>query len=84
VNGTLYVMFAEFPIVYQQHRGWSSGIGGLAFIGVAIGVMIVVGYALWDNKRYKKIEDERNEHAPPEARLCLIQIWVCVVEFKIN
>jgi MFS family permease len=69
VYGTLYMMFAAFPIVYQQNRGWSPGIGGLAFIGVAVGMMIAVVYALWDNKRYKKIEDKHNGQAPPEARL---------------
>ena len=69
VYGTLYMMFAAFPIVYQRDRGWSSGIGGLAFIGVAVGMMIAAGYSIWDNKRYKTIESEHNGHAPPEARL---------------
>lgn len=30
---TLYLLFAAFPIVFQVHRGWSEGIGGLAFLG---------------------------------------------------
>jgi hypothetical protein len=30
---TLYLLFAAFPIVYEQERGWSVGVGGLAFIG---------------------------------------------------
>ena len=74
VYGTLYMMFAAFPIVYQQERGWSPGIGGLAFIGVAVGMMLAVGYCLWDNKRYKKIDNKYNGRAPPEARLqpCMI------------
>jgi hypothetical protein len=37
--------------VFQQDRGWSPGIGGLSYIGVAIGIMIVVCYSLWDNQR---------------------------------
>jgi hypothetical protein len=74
IYGTLYMMFDAFPIVYQQQRGWSPGIGGLAFIGVAMGMMIAVAYSLWDNKRYKKIEDQHGGQAPPEARLppCMI------------
>lgn len=74
IYGTLYMMFAAFPIVYQQQRGWSPGIGGLAFIGVAMGMMIAVAYSLWDNKRYKKIEDQHGGQAPPEAQLppCII------------
>ena len=27
IYGTLYLMFAAFPIVYQQYRHWSEGIG---------------------------------------------------------
>jgi MFS family permease len=69
IYGTLYMMFAAFPIVYQQQRGWSPGIGGLSFIGVMVGMMIAVVYSIWDNGRYQKIEAKHNGKAPPEARL---------------
>lgn len=36
IYGTLYMLFGAFPIVYQQARGWSQGIGGLSFLGVRI------------------------------------------------
>lgn len=67
--GTLYMLFGAFPIVFQQTRGWSQGIGGLAFLGVAVGMLIGVAYAIWDNSRYMKIENEHDGDAPPEARL---------------
>lgn len=69
IYGTLYMMFGAFPIVFQEERGWSSGIGGLAFIGVAVGMMTAVAYSIFDNKRYMKISNEKNGKAPPEARL---------------
>ncbi|KAK5940942.1 hypothetical protein PMZ80_006219 [Knufia obscura] len=69
IYGVLYMMFGAFPIVFQQKRGWSQGIGGLAFIGIAVGMLIGVGYAIWDNKRYMRVEDEHDGEAPPEARL---------------
>lgn len=70
IYGTLYMLFAAFPIVYQQGRGWSSGIGGLAFLGVAVGMMAAVTYSIWDNKRYiRAIESSPSGFAPPEARL---------------
>ena len=73
VYGTLYMCFGAFPIVYQQGRGWSPGIGGLAFIAVAVGFMLALMYIIPDNKRYERAEDEakaRGEpNAPPEARL---------------
>ena len=73
VYGTLYMMFGAFPVVFQEERGWSQGIGGLAFIGIAIGMIGAVTYNIWDNKRYIRVEAAcraRGERgAPPEARL---------------
>ncbi|XMA08791.1 hypothetical protein WAI453_001582 [Rhynchosporium graminicola] len=69
IYGTLYLMFGAFPIVYQQQRGWSAGIGGLSFIGVAVGMIVAVIYSIWDNKRYIRVEAKYNGNAPPEARL---------------
>lgn len=69
IYGTLYMMFAAFPIVYQEDRGWSPGIGGLAFIGVAVGMMIAVACTIPDNKRYARVSKANGGAAPPEARL---------------
>jgi hypothetical protein len=70
IYGTLYMLFGAFPIVYQQGRGWSQGIGGLAFIGVAVGMIAAVVYSIWDNKRYNRaIEASDSGIAAPEARL---------------
>jgi len=74
IYGTLYLMFGAFPIVYQQYRGWSEGIGGLAFLGVAVGMLAAVVYTIPDNKRYNRIADAATKAgsltgAPPEARL---------------
>jgi multidrug resistance protein len=67
--GTLYMLLGAFPIVFQQGRGWSPGIGGLAFIGVATGMIIGVIYSIIDNERYSRVEAKNNGEAPPEARL---------------
>lgn len=69
IYGTLYMCFAAFPIVYQEGRGWSAGIGGLAFLGVTVGMMSAVAYSIWDNKRYTNVQAKHNGDAPPEARL---------------
>jgi MFS family permease len=67
--GTLYMLFAAFPIVFQQHRGWSPGVGGLAFLGVAVGMIFSVIYSFIDNKRYARAVAAAGGLAQPEARL---------------
>ena len=74
IYGTLYMLFSAFPIVYQENRGWSPGIGGLAFIGVGVGMILAVVYSVWDNKRYARVSDEYNGFAPPEARLPICMV----------
>lgn len=70
VYGTLYLLFAAFPIVFQLNRGWSPGIGGLAFVGVAVGMVAAVAYSAFDNRRYLRVvEASPGGMAPPEARL---------------
>jgi hypothetical protein len=79
IYGTLYLLFAAFPIVYQQKRGWSPGIGGLAFLGVAVGMLFAIAYCLWDNKRYKRVATSSGGFAPPEARLPMSMVGACAL-----
>jgi multidrug resistance protein len=74
VYGTLYMLFAAFPIVYQVNRGWNQGVGGLAFLGIMVGMLFAVAYTIYDNKRYIRVEEKHGGFAPPESRLipCLI------------
>lgn len=70
-NGELvYMLFGAYPIVYQQGRHWSGGVGSLAFVGVAIGMFLSLGYTIvFDNKRYARVVKKSGGFAPPEARL---------------
>jgi MFS family permease len=69
IYGTLYMLFGAFPIVFQQVRGWSEGTGGLAFLGVAVGMITAVSLVPIGNKSYMKTAAEHGGIAPPEARL---------------
>ncbi|KAF5716825.1 hypothetical protein FMUND_6121 [Fusarium mundagurra] len=69
VYGTLYLFFAAFPVVFEKTRGWSQGIEGLAFLGIAVGMVVALIYTIPDNKRYVRLHQEHNGFAPPEARL---------------
>lgn len=69
VYGTLYLLFGAYPIVFQQTRGWSEGVGGLPFLGVAGGMVIGIAFVAWANKWYVAAAEKNGGIAPPEARL---------------
>jgi hypothetical protein len=64
------MLFGAFPIVFQQQRGWSPGVAGLAFLGVLIGFIIALAYVIFsDNGRYTRRVKKDGGWAPPEQRL---------------
>ena len=79
IYGALFMMFAAFPIVYQQGRGWNQGIGGLAFLCIMVGMVFAVAYSIPDNKRYAALNKKYNVFAPPESRLPPVMLAaVCI------
>ncbi|KAH6676857.1 major facilitator superfamily domain-containing protein [Plectosphaerella plurivora] len=74
IYGTLYLFFAAFPIVFQQQRGWNAGEGGLAFLGITVGMMGAICYVIPDNNRYIRVQQRNGGAAPAEARLppCIV------------
>lgn len=69
IYGTLYMLFAAYPIVFQEVRGWSEGVGGLAFLGILVGMVLAVIYTFPENMRYAKKCVETTDRLPPEVRL---------------
>lgn len=73
----LYMLFSIYPIVFQEKRGWNSGVGELPLIGTIVGAIIGGGIVLWDTRiRTKKIErgEIKAEDMEPEDRLPLAMI----------
>jgi len=61
--------FAAFPIVFEK-RGWSQEISGLSFLGIMIGQLLGMTFAVFDNRRFKRLADKApHGRPPPEARL---------------
>ncbi|KAL6885750.1 MFS general substrate transporter [Trichoderma evansii] len=72
VYGTLYMLFAAIPTVFQGTRGWNEGLAGLPFVGVTIGVCLATALSGVDNKRYVRLcetMEAKGEKVEPEARL---------------
>ncbi|GAW23956.1 hypothetical protein ANO14919_135340 [Xylariales sp. No.14919] len=74
IYGTLYLMFAAFPIIFNEQRNWSNGVSGLAFLGIAVGTAISIAAFGFDQARYRKICDANGGAPVPEARLPLALI----------
>lgn len=70
VHGTLFLLFAAYPIVFQQVRGWPQGVASLPFLALVVGIVLSLLYvALVDQARYARVVTRCNGAAPPEARL---------------
>lgn len=71
VYAILYSFFSAFPIVFQQVRGWSPGIGGLAFLGILVGMVIaIIVVILSFNPDYvRQVDKHGGVTCPPEYRL---------------
>lgn len=71
VQGTMFLLFAAYPIVFETTRGWKQGVASLPFLAVALGIVFALFYAaLFDQKRYANVvKKSPNGAAPPEARL---------------
>ena len=68
IYGTLYALFAAFPVVFLQHRHFTSAQGGLAFIGVGVGIILGLASTSIQNRLYwQTMRNSETGHAAPEA-----------------
>lgn len=75
--GALYATFIVFPIVFQEGRGWSPGVGGLAFLGTGFGVICGNLWAPFNNRLYQKIASKQpGGKAKPEVYVISVSITI--------
>ncbi|KAI1345506.1 major facilitator superfamily domain-containing protein [Xylaria sp. FL0043] len=75
VYGILYLCFVAYPIVFSQHRGWSSGLTGLSFVGIGIGTTIgIAGEPIWRRIIQNHPVDPETGRRPPEATARILAI----------
>ncbi|KAI4260309.1 MAG: hypothetical protein L6R42_004116 [Xanthoria sp. 1 TBL-2021] len=77
IYGILYLDFTAYPFVYGQSRGWSSGIAGLSFLGIAVGMAIATVSSGYINRIHGHyVHKLGGPH--PEARLphLIILSWL--------
>jgi DHA1 family multidrug resistance protein-like MFS transporter len=64
----LYMLFSIYPIVFQQQRGWSVGIGELPLVGVVVGACLG-GILLYLLSITDKNKIDSGHRMTPEDRL---------------
>jgi len=60
-------------------RGWSEGIGGLAFLGIAVGMISSIAYCIVDSRRYRQMEKKKGSALEPEERLRTVMVGSIVL-----
>jgi DHA1 family multidrug resistance protein-like MFS transporter len=76
----LYMLFTIYPIVFQQKRGWNSGVGELPLIGTVVGAVlggsIIFAVSARDKKRMLEGYKGRAEDRLPVAMFggCLFAV----------
>lgn len=71
VFGMIYLFFATFPLVFENTYGFSTGIAGLCYLGLGVGMSI--GLRLFSLLSDKLLKQKKNENlARPELRLVLM------------
>jgi MFS transporter, DHA1 family, multidrug resistance protein len=69
IYGLLYIWFESFPIVFIEIYGFTLGTQGLAFLGILIGVFVVVPPFFWYFHKYTEPKFDEDGNLTPEWRL---------------
>ena len=80
IYGILYLCFVAYPIVFTGIRGWSLGLSGLSFTGLAVGCFIVICLEPLIRRMINshKVDPETGK-VPPEAMVSV----VCIAAFLV-
>ncbi|KAI0397015.1 major facilitator superfamily domain-containing protein [Xylariaceae sp. FL0594] len=75
--GLIFLLFTTFPAVFQETYGWSTGISGLAYLGLGLGFFAgLLVFSLLSDKLLGAKRDGGG--AKPEKRLILMK-WIAPI-----
>jgi len=80
IYGTLYLLFTTFPAVYQGEYGFSIGLSGLTYLGIGLGFILAILFAIPQiDKQYRRLIAKNNGIPMPEYRLPVANVGaVCI------
>ncbi|CAI0650527.1 unnamed protein product [Colletotrichum noveboracense] len=76
--GLTYLLYTTFPAVFQVKYGWGPSQAGLAYLGLAIGMIFGVGLVGAVSDKQVKAAKATGVPARPEIRL-LLSVWMAPV-----
>ncbi|KAJ7734792.1 major facilitator superfamily domain-containing protein [Mycena maculata] len=71
--GILYLMFQAFPIIFEDEHHFDVQSTGLAFLGIALGMVIGLATQPFWNRLLSREAAKHGGKAPPEALLIMAQ-----------
>ncbi|EXJ56094.1 hypothetical protein A1O7_09025 [Cladophialophora yegresii CBS 114405] len=79
IYGYLYLLFTTLTEVYEDTYGFSTGIAGLSFLGLGVGMVFGLGvFGATSDKRMRKKKEEVGEVEPEFHLQALIPAAVCI------
>ncbi|PYH47113.1 MFS transporter [Aspergillus saccharolyticus JOP 1030-1] len=80
VYGLLYLFFTTISTVFQEDYGWSTGISGLAYLGIGIGFLTGLTLIAFSSDRIVAKLTARNAGKfEPEMRLVTMIFFSCIL-----
>ncbi|KAF9887788.1 hypothetical protein FE257_009594 [Aspergillus nanangensis] len=78
--GLLYLFFTTIPSVFMNQYGFSTGISGLAYLGLGIGSITgITVVASTSDKAILKLTSRNGGRYEPEMRLPMMVIFACIL-----
>ncbi|KAJ5933762.1 hypothetical protein N7454_006091 [Penicillium verhagenii] len=80
VYGLLYLFFTTISTVFMEKYGWTTGVSGLAYLGIGIGFMIGLAVnAATSDRIVMKMTKRNGGKYEPEMRLPMMIFFACFV-----
>ncbi|KAF7623683.1 hypothetical protein AFLA_007410 [Aspergillus flavus NRRL3357] len=80
IYGVLYLFFTTISSVFTEQYGFSTGLSGLAYLGIGVGFMLGLVFVAGTNDRIMlKLAARNGGKTEPEMRLPLMIIFSCIL-----
>ncbi|PYH43707.1 MFS transporter [Aspergillus saccharolyticus JOP 1030-1] len=80
VYSLLYLFFTTVTTVFEERYGFSTGLAGLAYIGIGIGFFVgLLTVSLTNDRMVIKLTAQNGGKFEPEMRLPLMFIFSCII-----